>query len=199
MKASFLSGLLRIRWATVVAVACVPEVALAGQPQGGWRGAYDAVMVWVNFGILMALLYKVLKNPIRDFLLNQRNALAAELARLEAEKQTAAREIMAVQESLETRQQDVEALRQKIVNRGEQDREALILEARTRSTLMLDGARRRIEGRLRDAGEELKAEMIDAAVNQALKELPRRIRPEDHQKWVERFIQEVSKSTPPPK
>lgn len=175
----------------------MPARAVAAEASGQWRSTYDTVMMWVNFFILVALLVKFLRKPLKKFLRDYRDGLARELERLEADKEKAEAAVRSFRETLDERKQKMELLHQRIVAQGEQERQELIEDARRQSALMLNNARSRAENRLREAGETLKGEMIDAAVAQAIAELPDHLAPEDKARWVDRFIDDIAKTDRP--
>lgn len=181
---------------TVIALSAPPaRYCLAAGTGAAWRGTYDSVMVWVNFVILAALLIKLLKKPLRDFLGGQRDALTKELDALTDQKKQAEANIAAFRQEMEARQDRFAAIHQNIIDNGEKERQEIIETAHRQAAIMIDSARQRIEHRLRDAGERLRAELIDAAMTIALTQLPSRIEPEDDNQWIDRFIHDIDAST----
>jgi hypothetical protein len=65
-------------------VGGLPEAAYAADAP--WRPTYDMAMRWVNFIILVAVIVKYGKEPIKDFLKLQKSEVVSEISQLEAEK-----------------------------------------------------------------------------------------------------------------
>ena len=192
---SFLKAAFRAAAATYIALSVVPaSYCMAADTSASWRGTYDSVMLYVNFAILVALLIKLLKNPLRDFFGSQRNTIANELNTLTSQKQTAEANIATFREEMEVRQTRFAALHQNIIDNGEKERQEIIAAARRQASNMIDSARQRIDHRLRDAERRLRGEFIDAAMTIALTQLPDRIEPEDDHQMIDRFIHEIDKS-----
>ena len=63
--------------------------ALASEGGGNWRGTYDVVMIWLNFGIFAFLLVKFLKDPLLNFLRGRKDELALEMNQLEEKREQA--------------------------------------------------------------------------------------------------------------
>lgn len=72
----------------------LPAAALAADPQ--WRPTYDVAMRWVNFIILVAVILKYAREPIKDFLKLQKSDIVSEIGELETEKARIISEINSV-------------------------------------------------------------------------------------------------------
>ena len=55
----------------------LPESAMAGDP--GWRPVYDVAMRWVNFLILVAVIVKYGREPIKEFLKQKKEETMAQI------------------------------------------------------------------------------------------------------------------------
>ncbi len=181
--------------AVVVACWSMPASSWASASSNSWRGTYDLVMMWVNFFILLALLFKYLRKPIQGFLKGYRDDLEEELDGLEDLKQKAEADLASFSRQLDARKEQAVAVRNRMLAQGERDRKEMIDDAGRQSKLMIDSARQRIENRIREAGGILKSELIDAAVDRAVAQLPSEMQPEDDQKWMERYLDALSKSS----
>lgn len=190
------NAVIRAAGLTCIVLSAAPaNYCMAAGTSTAWRGTYDSVMVWVNFVILAALLIKLLKKPLRDFFGSQRDTVTKELDALTNQKQQAEANIAAFRLEMEARQDRFAEIHQKILDSGEKERQEIIETARRQAAIMIESARQRIDHRLRDAENRLRGELIDAAMSTALSQLPDRIEPEDDHQWVDRFIQDIDKSS----
>lgn len=171
---------------------CGPAAALGAEPD--WRPLYDLVMMWVNFVILVAILVKFLHRPLRAFLEERRDIVRETLERLESDKRGIEAEIDALQQSLEERRRRAEALHQRIVDRGRSERRELVAGARQEAHRRLAKARQQIEARQREAWQTLRNDIVDAAVDRAMTELPRHVTPESQKALVDLFLKSISKA-----
>ena len=179
----------RLTLAAVMGDLLQAPAALAA---GGWRPTYDTIMMWVNFAILVTVLIKLLRQPLGNFLTAQQDAVKDMVARLEGEKGRIGKEIQALRATLANRQQQAADRHQRLLAAGEEERRALIAEARREAQRRLRKARQMIEAHYRDACRNLRDDMIDSAVRHALTELPKHITPEVEQILTERFLQSIS-------
>lgn len=178
------------RWTAAAVLALAwPGGALAASGAASWRPLYDAVMMWVNFLILAALLVKYLRRPLRDFLEDYRGQVARDLERLEAQRRQAAAAIQSFGDALEERRRDSEAFRLRMQRRGERERQEIIAEAGRQAERLLEKARLQMDVRIREARDAIRREIVDAAAARALAELPGRLEPLLQERWVERALQ----------
>ena len=166
--------------------------APAALAAGGWRPTYDAIMMWVNFILLAAVLFKLLRQPLGNFLAAQREAVQNTLGALESEKDRIEKEIQSLRATLEDRQQRATDLHERLVAQGEEERRELIAEASQEAERRLLKARQLIEAHNREACHKLRDEIIDTAVHCALAELPKHITPEVEQVLANRFLRSIS-------
>jgi F-type H+-transporting ATPase subunit b len=181
---------------TVAITFCNPLQALAADPGSNWRPAYDTVMMWVNFIILVALLIKFLRQPLRDFLNKQRDAVQNTLDRLGAEKGRIEKDIQSLRATLENRKQKAEDMHRRIVAQGENERRDIIETARHEAERRLLKAQQLIEARHREACQALRNEMVDIAIHLAMQEFAKHMTPDIEQNLTERFLKTVAGRQP---
>ena len=173
-----------------------PIQALAADPAGSWRQTYDTVMMWVNFIILVTLLVKFLRQPLRNFLNKQRDAVKDTLDRLEAEKCRIDEDIRSLQGDLEDRKQKAADLHQRIVAQGEDERRDIIETARQEAERRLAKAHQLIEAHHREACQVLRNEMVDIAIHLAMQEFSKHMTPAIEQTLTDRFLKTVADRRP---
>jgi ATP synthase F0 subunit b len=160
----------------------------AAAASGGWRPIYDVVMLWVNFGILVAVMVKLLRRPLRDFFRDRKEEVAAEIQRIEAEKERAKQRVKEAHAELEESQARLERVHGRIVAEGERIRDQIVEEARDHSRIMMEQARRRIDNQIVTARRNFKAELVDMAVDIAMKRLPEEITEDDNQHYIDLYL-----------
>jgi F-type H+-transporting ATPase subunit b len=166
--------------------------ATAAMAAAGWRPTYDTIMMWVNFVIFAAVLFKLLRRPLGNFLTQQRDAVKDTLETLESEKGRIEEEIQSLRAMMAGRQQKAEDLHARLVAQGEEERRELITEARQEAERRLLKARQLIEAHHREVCRKLRDEIIDTAVRRAMAELPKHITPEVEQVLTDRFLRSIS-------
>jgi len=157
--------------------------------EGGWRPIYDVVMIWVNFGILAFLLIKFLRPPLRDFFETKKDEVAAEIRRIETEKENAVTRVDEARELLADHEKRLERIKTRILQEGQRAKEKIIEDAHEPSRIMMEEAKRRIDNRIYQASQELRGELIDAAIDIAAHRLPEEVTEDDNQKFIQNYLE----------
>ena len=165
----------------------VPEVQAA---EGGadWRPTYDLIMRWVNFIILAALLVKLVRVPLTNFIKSRQREIGRELEDLDQQRQAAEAAIKEAEEKLAASSSRLETIKERIVAQGKARKAEIIANAQKEGEMMIAAARVKVDSQLQSAKDQLRAEMVDLAVEQALKRLPEMITKEDDQRIVEEYM-----------
>jgi F-type H+-transporting ATPase subunit b len=161
--------------------------------EGGstWRAAYDEVMLWLNFGILAFLLVKYGRGPLIAFLKGEAQRTAEEIEQAEKSKRRMDEKVLEMTTAAENRRARLQALKERLIREGERKRREIIDSARRDSRILLEQTQVGIDHQINDAKQQLKAELIDRAVEAALERLPGVITADDQKKLVETFIQKA--------
>ncbi len=173
----------------MVLLLMVPQGVLAEDGAGDWRPTYDLALRWINFFILMFLIFKYARKPLVNFFKEKSEDIKKEIRAVEQEKE----EILAkVEEMLKARdhsQEKLEKLKERVIAQGTAKKQRIIEDARKESKILLAGAQRKIESQMMTAHEDVRAEMIDHAIEMALQKLPAVIDEKDRQKLYEQYIE----------
>ncbi|MCP4630165.1 MAG: ATP synthase F0 subunit B [bacterium] len=170
--------------------------ALAADSSGGWRPIFDLIMRWVNFLILAFLLIKFSRVPLKSFLEGKKADIAREIEKLEADKNRILLEIDENRKQIENSKERLSQLKKSIIAQGEKNKIKIIQDAERESKILLESAKQKIENRVADARELLKAELVDEAITIAMKKLPESITDQDNQKFIDTFIETAAISQP---
>ena len=170
-------------------VGGLPEAAHAADAP--WRPTYDMAMRWVNFIILVAVIVKYGKEPIKDFLKLQKSEVVSEISHLEAEKDRILDEIKAVKEKEIGKRAHFQELKDRLTAQGEIRKKQIVEQARQQSALMLEETRRKMENRIVQAKAGLKMELLDMAIDQAMARLPVLITEGDNQRLLDDYMERL--------
>lgn len=168
-----------------------PDV-MAADSGDGFRPTWDLIMRWVNFIILVAVIVKFGRRPLRDFIEGRRDEVAFELKRLEEQKEAATEKVQDAYRQLDNRRERFEEIKARILKQSEARKAQMIEQARRESDLLLENTKRKIDFQLQKARQELRSELVDNAVDQALKMLPQHITAEDNSKILEAYIDRIA-------
>ena len=178
----------------VVLLAVMSTGAIAADGQPGWRPIFDLVMRWLNFLILVFIIVKFARRPLKAFLTRQKEDIAAEIDRLEQAKAALTARVQETNKQLEESNLRFEKLKERIVLSGEKRKQELIDEANRESEFLLEGAKRRIDNQVLQAKKSLRDDLIDTAFERALEKLPEVITSEDTQRLTRQYLDSTSQS-----
>jgi F-type H+-transporting ATPase subunit b len=162
--------------------------ALSAENSGGGRALYDEILLWINFGIVVFIFVKYVKTPLMNFLRGRKEKLAQEIAEIEEKKEAASAKIKEIQNVLDESEGRFAEIKERIVERGEKKKQATITAAQQQGKLMLQDANRRVEYYYHQAKRNLRAELIDAAIDMAMERLPQEITTADNEKFVGEYL-----------
>ena len=186
-----------IRAGTIVLVAllftiCGAAEAVGAESGGGWRATYDLIMRWVNFAILVFVIVKFARRPLKNFLSGKGEEISLQIRQLEDEKSQLVQRVRQAEKELEDNTARLDEIKERIVQLGERRKQEIIAEAQLESQIIMENAKRKIAGRLMRAQYTLRAEMVDAAADLALERLPAIITAEDNQNLLKRYMAEAA-------
>ena len=166
--------------------------ALAADGNSNWRPVFDVAMRWLNFAILVFIIVKYGRKPIKQFFSGKREEIALEIEKIEKEKEAAEQKINEAQAMLFEGKERFAQLKERIVEEGEKRKQQIIEDARQESRILLESARKRVDSRFIEAKQAFKSELAEMAISLAAERLPREVTEEDNQKWSNDFIASVS-------
>jgi F-type H+-transporting ATPase subunit b len=166
--------------------------ASAANNSDDWRPTFDLVMRWLNFGIIVFILVKYARTPIKDFLLSRREEVAREIELVEGKKEAANKKIEDAVRMLDESEVRFARVKERIIQEGETKKQKLIEDAKQESKILLESTMKKIDNQLLDAQKAFKSELVDAAISLAMKRLPDEITTEDNQNFTNQFLASAS-------
>ena len=174
-----------------VLLLCATD-ALAAETTNNWRPIFDLVMRWVNFVIIVFVLVKFGRKPIKDFLANRKEEIDCRIKKFEKQKQAAEEKIKETTKMLEDSLERLEKIKKRIVEGGENKKQQIIAEAQQESRLLLEGTQRKIENQIVETRNLIRSELIESAIALAEKQLPEEITAVDEQKLFDHFMESAT-------
>lgn len=191
MRSNSTNWMQRIVLAALILTIGWVSDALAADGSQFTRATFDLIMRYVNFLILAGVIIKFGRGPIIKFLTDQRDGVAATLDKFEGKKKAAQEKIKESESLLKASDERLNIIKEKILSEGERRKAALISEAQDQSRAMMESAKAKIEGQIREAQAIIKTELIDTATEQATAKLPQMLTTEDHQRFTSLWIDAV--------
>jgi len=186
------AGICCFIFAVVIGIHLLGSEASAADNSGNWRPVFDLVMRWLNFGIIVFILAKYARTPIKDFLLSRREEVAREIEGIEAQKEEAEKKIQDAVRMLNESEIRFAKIKERIIQEGEKSRQKIIEDAQQESIILLESTKKRLENQLVDAKKTFQSELVDMAISLAMKRLPDEITTEDNQNFTNQFLASAS-------
>lgn len=142
----------------------------------------------LNFAILVAILYTVVRRQVNPALAANRAAIETEIneaRRLHSEAKDLHQEYT---DKLARLDEEIAAIKADMVKQGEAERERIVAEARARAERMNEEGRQMIEQEMKNTREELRREAVLAAAASAEETVRKTINAGDQQRLVDDFI-----------
>jgi F-type H+-transporting ATPase subunit b len=156
---------------------------------GGWRPTYDLVMRWLNFLILVGVIVRYARQPVKTFLEGRSAELRIEIDTLESQKREAVATVSALRERLADSESRLAEMKARLLADGERRKQALLDQAEMESAMILKDAEHKIEGLRHQAQRMLRVELVDGAIDLAQTRLRDEIQAQDHQRFTADFFQ----------
>ena len=152
------------------------------------RHAYDIIMMWINFGVLVFVIVKFGKEPLVGFLNTKKDEMAGEIQALEDEKSNAEAKNKETLAMMAAGEAHIKSIQEKIIAQGKKEKERIIEEAKAQSRYMLEEAKQRVGSQIIQARRRFRSELVDAAIKMAMERLPKEITQEDNQILLENYL-----------
>ncbi|MBW2178113.1 MAG: ATP synthase F0 subunit B [Deltaproteobacteria bacterium] len=154
-----------------------------------WRPVYDVALRWINFGILVFILFKYARKPLVNFFKEKSAAVKKEIQAIEHEKEAILVRVDEILTARDQSQKKLEKLKARIITQGKAKKQTLIDNAQKESKILLESAQRKIQNQIISAQADIRAEMIDHAIEMALQKLPAEIDEKDNRQFYEHYLE----------
>jgi len=152
---------------------------------------YTIVMQWLNFLILLALLYGFLWEPMLKLLDKRREQIASDLRTARSGRETVEKEVAELRKERVLAQAERRELREKGAREGEDERKRIVAAAREEAARLLEAARQSINAETEGARADLRNYLAEVSIAAAEKIVAHEIRQEDHEELIRDFLKEL--------
>ncbi|MGW8271956.1 MAG: F0F1 ATP synthase subunit B [Thermodesulfovibrionales bacterium] len=183
----------RLIIATLTCILCLGIAAPVIGEDGGGHGspAMDWVWKFLNFGILIVVLFVFLRKPLNAYFKSRTELIERSIKEATAAKAMAEQAVKEMEEKLRLKDEEIEKLVAAAARAGEADRQKLIEEGKKMSEKILEQARTNIESELKNARERLKADATELAVDLAEKKLKQSLSDKEQQRILEESLRKL--------
>ena len=168
--------------------------AFAAEEQGGTSSFKKTWMkIWevLNFLILAFLVFKLLKDPAKNFFQGRAEMFRQKIAEAEGASLEAERELKEVEGRFEMLGEEIQKLQQTITEQGERQRDKIISDAQQTAEYMLEKAKIESDMMIREARMKLRREVTNEAVGLAEKSIKEAIGKKDQERLVDEYLQDL--------
>lgn len=145
----------------------------------------------LNSVILIGILARVTQKPLADFLKRRSEAIGSHIREAESGLEEARSELAAAREKLARHEEDAESIRNSTQTAAEAERERGRTRAAHASERIREEARAVADQEIERARRELRREASELAVQLAADLLRRNLRPEDDERMVSEFADQI--------
>lgn len=176
----------------LIATHLLGAQAFAAENAADWRPVYDVIMLWVNFGILVFLIYYYGRKPIANFLKGQQDDIAGEIKELEERKKKFEDEITETRQMIQESSSRFEKIKDRITEEGRRKRQEIIDRANEQSRKLLEIEKKKASNQILQARDRLMSEIADKASDLALSKLPTEITRSDQENMLALYLEQIT-------
>ena len=171
----------------------IPALSLAAGAEGAegsgdWRAIYDLVMRFLNFAILMGILVYFARKPVVEGIKGSIESVRTLINDAETSRKQAEVRMKEAEDRLAAVDQEMEALIQTARTESEVEKKRILEEAEGAVERLKKEARLSIQQELKKSQEILRKEVAETAVAIAEEIIREKITPEDHQRFVDEYL-----------
>lgn len=168
--------------------------AFASTGEGGHNSSWlDLLWRVMNFGILLVLLYILLKKfRLKEVLSRRSEGIAKAMKDAEEAKETARKGLEEIQNRLRQKDKEIEAIINTARIDGEKEKVSLTQEGERIGEGIIRQARENIDQEVRKAKDSLRKEVVNLALELAEGNIKKNLKKEDQEKILMEYIKKVS-------
>lgn len=174
---------------TLLFSPCTFEASTANNPSSG----FPTEVIWQGLGfiILLILLIKFLKKPVKASLKKKREDIKLSFDQLLQKKEEMEAHIAEWERKINSLSKEIDEFRHKITAEGELERQRIIDHARQEAEHIKNQAQIVAEQELIKAIRSLKKETVDLAITMAQDLIKNVFQPSDQERLVKEFIKQL--------
>jgi len=190
-KRFFLSG------SVAAAGVLLSTLAFAAGGAGADRSAdlWDLLYRWINFALLVIILFVVLKKvPIKDYFISRIEGIKKEMEDLKRQREEAQQKARELESKLKAFEGERKAILEEYRADGLAEKQRILAEARERAKQILQQAEVSIQYEMQAAKKKLKEEVVTLAAQRAEEIIVREMTDKDQDRLVNEFIERLGKT-----
>ncbi len=154
--------------------------------------------VWfhfINLGILLFILFRLLRAPLRDYLVRRQDAIREALEKAESAKRTADEKLALYEKRIAQLDEEISTMRREVEVSVKEEANRLVAQSVAAATRLEADTLRLLNDELGRARYALRREAIDLAIQMAERLLKENMTDVDQRRLAEDYLQRVAQST----
>ncbi len=165
--------------------------AMASEAAGHSAPWKDYLFKVINFAILIFLLIKFLRNPLREFLEKRHNEVKEELKRAKELSAAAEKTYQEAQRRLANMDEEIQTIREQMEREVEQEKAHLLKEAEKKAEAMKVQAEQELKEEMEQMKKKLREEISTQALALAEKLVRQNINEDDQKRLVDFYVRQI--------
>lgn len=148
----------------------------------------DMMFRFINLAVMVAILYKVLAKPLRDYLASRSDTIKKALDEARIVREEAEKKLKEYQVKMEQLNADAKALRDSLIDEGNKEKEKIVSEANKATQRIKEQARFAAEQEIKKARIALKEETANLVAEMAEDILKKEIKDSDQERLIKEYL-----------
>lgn len=148
----------------------------------------DMVFRFINLAIMVAILYKVLAKPLRDFLVSRSDSIKKALDEAKIVREEAEKKLKEYQVKMEQLNAEAKALRESLVDEGNKEKARIVEEANKAAQRIKDQAKFAADQEIKKARLLLKEEIANLVAEAAEETIKKEIKDADQERLIKEYL-----------
>ncbi len=159
--------------------------AAESEGEGGYGG-----IIWgfINLGILIFILYRLGRKPVKDFLRNRRESIKESIEKAQETKEEVEKRYKEYSEKIANLGTQIEELHRALREEGEKEREMMIEEAERFAERIKEQAKFAANQEAKKVMEQVRAEVAEIIVSEAESVIRKKLNDSDQRRLIEDFV-----------
>jgi F-type H+-transporting ATPase subunit b len=162
--------------------------SFATEAEYGGNTLMDWVWRIVNFAILLIVLIKFLKKPLKEYLKQRKELIEKSIKEAQEAKELALKALSEVEERLKLKDKEVQEILASARSSGERERDRLMEEADRLKEKILEHAKINIDFEVKKAKQAIKDEAAAAAIKLAEEKIKSKITKDDQERLLKESL-----------
>ena len=181
-----------------IALVLAPMVVLGAEGEEGTsraREIWDTVWMFVNFFILVFVIVKFGREPIKNFLAERAADIDQDLHDHQSQVQEAQAEYQEVEQRLAHIEDMINEVRQLHLNEAQRAKDAILERAQQNADHIMEEAKHQADTAVLKARDQVKAELVEKAIAEAEQIIRKHFKPEDEERLFGEYMDQLTEAT----